>query len=153
MKFLKSTIYVFLFVFLYSSVYAQSTKKADDVIGLWFTEQGKSLVKVYKENDKYYGKIIWLKTPLNEEGTEKLDKENPDKKLKTRPIKGLIFMLDFNFEEKDGEWANGKVYDPESGKTYSGILKMPNIDIIELRGFIGISLIGRTSTWVRKAEK
>lgn len=152
MKLLQKTTYFVILIFFANTILAQ-TKSADDVIGLWFTEKAKSLVKVYKKDNKYYGKIIWLKTPLNEEGKEKVDTKNPDEKLKSNPIKGLNFMLDFSFDKNDEEWVDGKVYDPESGKTYSGILKMPSKDIIELRGYIGISLIGRTSTWVRKEVK
>ena len=153
MKLLQTTTFFILFVFLTSSVFAQTAKSGDDVIGLWFTENAKSLVKVTKKDNKYYGKIIWLKTPLNEEGKEKVDHKNPDEKLRTQPLKGLTFMLDFSFDKDDEEWIDGKVYDPASGKLYSGILKMPSKDIVELRGYIGISLIGRTSTWIRKKDK
>jgi len=139
-------------VLLFSCISVKAQKRnADDVLGTWVTEENRSIVKILKKDDKYYGKIIWLKEPNDEEGNEKTDKENPVEKLRSRKLINLIIMRDFVF---DGvKWDDGKIYDPKSGNTYSGILKMRTDDIIDLRGYIGISLIGRTSSWIRYKPK
>ena len=104
-----------------------------------------------KKDDKYYGKILWLKNPNDDDGNPETDKENPNEKLRSRKLINMVMMYDFEF---DGEkWDDGKVYDPDNGNTYSANIKMRTNDILDLRGYIGISLIGRTSSWIRYKKK
>jgi len=122
---------------------------SDDILGYWLNEEQDGKVHIYKENGKYYGKLVWLKNPIDEEtGKPKLDKHNPDDELKKRPTKGIILMSDFEYEG-DGLWEDGDIYDPKSGKTYSCYMKLKTMDQLKVRGFIGISLIGRTTYWTR----
>lgn len=123
-------------------------EKADDVIGEWYSENNESLVEMYKSNGKYYGKITWLKEP-NRKGKPKVDDFNPDEKLRNRPVLGMVVLKDFIFDG-DNEWKDGTIYDPKSGKTYSCYMKFESKDILKIRGYIGISLIGRTTKWTRK---
>ena len=53
----------------------------------------------------------------------------------------------------DGKWSGGFIYDPNSGKTYRGKLRLVDTNTLEVRGFIGISLIGRTETWTRQLDQ
>ena len=50
----------------------------------------------------------------------------------------------------DGAWSGGFIYDPNSGKTYRGKIKLTDPDTLRLRGYIGISLLGRTEVWKRQ---
>lgn len=142
-----TAIYGFVFVIsiLFSNLaLAQS---ADDIVGVWLTENGKSKVEIYKKSDaKYYAKIIWLKDPKREDGTVKLDDKNPNPKLRTKPIVGLEILSGLVFD--DDEWEDGEIYDPESGKVYSCYLEFEG-DKLKLRGYIGFSMIGRTSYWTK----
>jgi uncharacterized protein (DUF2147 family) len=122
--------------------------KADDVLGIWFNEEKDAKVEIYEEGGQYFGKIVWLEEPIEPEtGKPKLDDENPDEELQKRPIMGLLLVKDFIF---DGElWDDGEIYDPKSGNTYSCYMKMESNDKLKVRGYIGISLIGRTTYWTR----
>jgi uncharacterized protein (DUF2147 family) len=131
------------------SVLAQNP--ADKILGQWYTEENKSLIEIYKVGDKYHGKIVWLKNPNEEDGTAKVDKDNPDEKLRKRPLVGLELMSGLEYDG-DNEWEDGDIYDPESGNTYSCYVKLIEKDKIHMRGYMGISLLGRTTTWVRKIE-
>lgn len=122
--------------------------KANDITGKWITEEVKSVVEIYEKDGKYYGKIIWLKDPNGDDGLPKKDKENPDAALRKREITGMVFMSGFTFNGKS--WEGGKVYDPESGNTYSGSMKLRSPDVLDLRGYMGVSMLGRTATWYRK---
>ena len=123
--------------------------KADDLLGTWLNEDKDGHVKIYKENGKYYGKLIWLKNPIDEEtGKAKLDKHNDDEELQKRPLQDLMLLNDFVYDD-DGEWEDGEIYDPKSGNTYSCYIEMKSMDEIKVRGYIGISLIGRTTYWTR----
>ena len=125
---------------------------SDALLGLWLTGSGKAGVTIYKENGKYYGKISWLKTPLDESGKAKVDKNNPDATKKTNPLMGLNLLKDFVF---DGEtkWEKGTIYDPDNGKTYSCKITMIDESKLDVRGFVGISMLGRTQTWIRIPDK
>lgn len=134
--------------FQVSESYAQSNN-SDDIIGEWYTEENKSIVEIFKKDQKYYGKIIWIEEPNDEDGKPKKDKENPIPAFRERPILGMVFMFGFEYEGKN-VWSDGKVYDPESGNTYSGKLTLDDINTLKARGYIGFSAIGRNTTWIRK---
>lgn len=137
-----------VFIALSLPLWTSAQVSAGDVCGKWITEEGKSVVEIYEQDGKYYGKILWLKDANGDDGLPMKDKENPDPKLKSREIKGMVFMSGFVFNGK--YWDNGSVYDPESGNSYSGNMKLRTHDILDLRGYMGISMLGRTATWVRK---
>ena len=126
--------------------------KSDDILGIWLNEDKDAHVNIYIENDKYYGKIVWLDEPIDEEtGKPKLDDENNDESLRDRPVMGLLLLRDFEFDGDD-EWEDGKVYDPKNGKDYSCYMEFPNEDDknkLKVRGYIGFSLLGRTTYWTR----
>lgn len=120
------------------------------IVGQWYTDGKESIIEVYEQNNKYYGKLIWLEEPRDENGKIKRDAENPDESLRDRPLKGLVLMKGLTYDSDDKEWVDGEIYDPESGNTYSCHARLKNSDVLYLRGYMGISLIGRTTEWVRK---
>lgn len=126
-----------------------ANKEADAILGDWLTENGKGRVRIFKtKQGSYVGKIIWLREPNNEEGKPKMDRNNPDESQRTRPIMGLFVLRDFVHDAKN-VWHNGKIYDPESGNDYSCTITMVEQNKLEVRGYIGVSLFGRTSVWTR----
>ncbi len=127
---------------------AQKADKGDAILGVWFNEEKDAKIEVYKEDGKYFGKVIWLKFPNDDKGKPKTDIENPDPKLKNRPRLGLVVLT--NLAHKAGaKYEKGKIYDPKSGKTYSAQAELANPNLLKLRGYIGVSLVGRTSEWTR----
>ncbi len=127
----------------------------DDILGVWNTEKNEAKVEIYKCADKYCGKIVWMKDPNypsgskeGTPGTPKVDHMNPDPALRSRPVMGLQFMSNFAYGGGN-VWEGGRLYDPEKGKTYSGKMTLVSANQLDLRGFVGISLLGRTSKWTR----
>ena len=126
----------------------------DDILGIWKTELDESKVEVYRCGEKICGKIVWLKRPVytdgsdGQVGTPIIDRKNPAPDLRTRPLIGLQIMQGFS-EQGDTTWGGGSCYDPKSGKSYRGKIRLAAPDRLELRGFIGIPLFGRTSVWTR----
>lgn len=118
------------------------------IVATWLNASGEGRIQIYEDKDRFFGKLIWLKNPLNEQGKPKLDHKNPDNNLKTRPLIGAVILKDFKYEG-EGKWEDGEIYDPKSGKTYSCNLTLVKEDVLEVRGYIGISLIGRTETWTK----
>jgi len=128
-----------------SSVAADS--EADELLGIWLNHEKDAHVKIYKCGEEYCGKIVWLKNP-EEDGAPKKDKHNPDESLQSRPLKGLDILSGFRFD-KDKKWEDGKIYNPREGKTYSCYLKILDDGRLKVRGFVGVSLIGKTNYWTR----
>ena len=135
---------IFLSTLCGPSIYADSSENTP-LLGVWIPKEKDSHVEVFKDGDKYYGKVIWMQ----EKDNGKLDTNNPDDKLKTQPILNMVFLKDFKEDEPGKEWSDGTVYDPHNGKTYSAKIYYKNNDTLELRGYVGIPLFGRTETWTR----
>lgn len=134
----------------YNMVSAQDA--ADKLIGVWEPSNGKARVKVEKIGNKYYGKIVWLREPVDPQtGQPKLDKNNPDASMRTVPLKGYRMLKDFTFE--NGEWTNGTIYDPESGSTYNCVIKAKDDNTLDIRGYVGVKALGRTDVWKRMQTK
>jgi uncharacterized protein (DUF2147 family) len=135
-----------LLLLTFQSTVAQSN--ADDIVGIWLTQKKDGKVEIFKQGDKYYGKITWLSEPTEKDGKPKVDNENPDATKRNQPIMGLIVVKHLQWKG-EGNWEDGKVYDPDNGKTYSASAKMKNKNLLEFTGFIGFSFIGRTEVWTR----
>ena len=125
---------------------------ADAIVGVWKTGEGNAMVRIYKNGEKYQGKVVWLKEPIDPEtGKPKLDKNQSDEAAKKRPVLGLINIWGF-IPKENNVWDEGNIYDPKNGNTYSSTMKLINANTLEVRGYIGVSLIGRTDTWTRQVK-
>ena len=118
---------------------------ADRIIGTYMTEGNKAKVTISKQGGKYYGTLIWTRRG------DVLDSKNPDKAEQQKKLTGKIILRDLVHDEGN-DYKGAKIYDPESGKTYScKATRLDNGDL-KVRGFIGASLFGRTTKWTRLAE-
>jgi uncharacterized protein (DUF2147 family) len=140
-------------LFLITSSFTNLTDNPDAIVGVWKTGEGNAMVRIYKNGEKYQGKVVWLKEPNDPEtGKPKQDKNHPDEANRTRPILGMINIWGFSYKEKN-LWDDGNIYDPKNGSTYSCTIKMINPNTLEVRGYIGVSIIGRTDNWTRQQAK
>jgi len=115
----------------FASVYP---KNADEIVGLYWSPKKDAKIEIFKRGNRYYGRSIWV-------ASMRKDSKNPDETLKNREVLGIELLTGFSFS--DDSYTDGKIYDPESGKTYD--CKMTLTDkILKVRGYIGISLFGRT---------
>ena len=144
----------FLPLLFFCSIFVTAQNKInqpDAILGTWLTGSGKGKVNIYKNGDVFFGKIVWLKNPTYEDGKQKVDKNNPDESKRNSPLMGLNMLKEFKYD-KNNKWINGKIYDPENGKEYSCTITLREEKLMDVRGYIGISLIGRTDTWFRVAD-
>ncbi len=143
---------ILLFVLLLSSATLAQKVGEDAILGKWLNQDKTGKFEIYKENGKFYGKIYWLKRPVDRKtGKPKTDTYNPDKKLQGRKLMGLVFLTDFVFDG-DSYWENGKIYDPNSGSTYKSNMHLESNDVLKVKGYIGFAFLGRTVTWTRVKE-
>jgi uncharacterized protein (DUF2147 family) len=123
--------------------------------GTWLSGDGDGLIEI-KVADPYpqKGSATFISARILGSAVEDprrpgTDRLNPDPALRDRELIGLEIFEGFRYDG-DGEWSGGFIYDPNSGRTYRGTLKLIDPDTLKVRGFIGISLIGRTETWKRR---
>jgi len=150
MKKTTSTLLMLLVMTLWTGLTASAqTHKADDIIGTWLNQEATGKITLYKENGKYFGKLVWLREPNDKTtGKPRTDKENPDGKLKSLPLIGMVNMKNFSFNGKD-EWSDGTIYDPKNGKTYKCYIQFENPSKLKVRGYVGVSLLGRNTYWTK----
>jgi uncharacterized protein (DUF2147 family) len=124
----------FLFLIpIFTALWLHASINPDDIVGVWKDGQGKGQVQIYKHNGKYYGKIIWLKNPKDVNGKPKVDRKNPDVTLRNKPVMGLVMLKDFKYDDEE----------------YKAYMKLKDRNTLAVRGYIGISLLGKTDTWIR----
>ncbi len=137
----------FLLIIMLSVAVKTAWAQNDKIEGLWYNDIKSAKVLISKgSNGKFSGKIVWLKEPL-EKGKPKLDTKNSEENLRNRPILGLQILTDFEKDE-DNKYTDGTIYDPKNGKTYSCKMTYKG-KTLDIRGYIGISLLGRTTVWER----
>jgi uncharacterized protein (DUF2147 family) len=128
---------------------------AEEIFGEWWNQEKEAKIEIYPCDGKTCGRIVWLREPnfpANDAqgmgGKSKIDRENPDSSLRERPILGMNIVWSFNFAGEN-LWEGGFIYDPRDGKTYKCKMTLESPDRLNVRGFIGISLIGKTNIWTR----
>lgn len=125
----------------------------NDICGIWWNKDKDAKIKIYSSYGKYFGQIHWLLNPIDTVTNKpKLDKNNPDETQRSRPVMGLLILKNLEWDNDDQEWDDGEVYDPKTGNTYSLTCKLKDKNTMELRGYIGISLLGRTDIWTRTTD-
>jgi uncharacterized protein (DUF2147 family) len=129
---------------LFLAASAPAVAAAPDVTGNWVTEDGTALIAVNRCGASVCGKIA--KALVIKPGHPKTDVNNPDPKLRSRPLIGLTILS--GFEAEDGEWKDGRIYDPESGKTYRSRLRLNADGSLKVSGCV--LFICQSQRWTRR---
>jgi uncharacterized protein (DUF2147 family) len=118
-----------------------------DIVGLWLTGDGDGWIEIRQDGNEFIGVIRGSPDDADQD-PERVDDKNPDPSLRHRKLLGLTIMRGFRH---DGgmRWSGGRIYDPNSGNTYKGNLRLLDRDTLRVRGFIGLSVFGRSDTWTR----
>jgi uncharacterized protein (DUF2147 family) len=135
----KFLLVTFLSLILFNGLKAQVDESK--VLGEWTSPKKDSRVLIYKVKSSYYGKIVWGT------GSSTKDEKNPNASLRNRELIGLVILNDFTYE--DGVFTGGTIYDPREGKTYKCKMTLKSDNQLSIRGFIGISLFGRSEIWTK----
>lgn len=130
----------------YSSANAQEASRIE---GVWVTAKNDGRVKIQEcENGHYCGKLVWTENKSTGKPLKK-DVHNPDPEKRDRPILGIRVVKGLEYNAEEDIWENGEIYDPKKGKTYNCYVEMVNEDKLKVRGYVGISMFGRTTYWDR----
>lgn len=112
------------------------------VLGEWITPNG-STVSIYQCDSGVCARLVAISSLV----PSRFDEENPNPKQRSRPLCGLEIGYGFHLTKPDHA-EGGHLYDPDSGNTYSGWMTSTG-NTLTLRGYIGISIFGRSETWKR----
>ncbi|MES1197895.1 MAG: DUF2147 domain-containing protein [Chitinophagaceae bacterium] len=135
-----SCSFIIAMFMLLSNGHAQTTQDpADKITGLYWSPKKDAKIEIYLKGGHYFGRSVWVATPRK-------DIKNPKESLRMRDVLGIELLTNFSYD--DGTYTNGEVYDPESGKTYNCKMSL-NGNKLRVRGYIGISLFGRTEIFER----
>jgi len=143
---MKITIAFFLSLFFFGTSQGVLAQNQDAILGTWWNTEKSAKIEILRNGDEYLGKIISLTREVSGEGPF-LDTENSDPNLRDRPLMGLSILSGLKYNK--GAWEDGEIYDPESGKTYSCEVKLEGENILKVKGYIGVSWVGRTVEWTR----
>ena len=138
-----ASLFILLFLGLIWNAKAQSENA---ILGLWYNTEKTAQIQILKSGSEFIGKITWVKNP-NSDSMPVLDKQNSDPKLRTRPVLGLAILEGLKYG--GGAWKDGEIYDPNSGKTYSCEVRLKSDKVLEVKGYLGFSFVGRTVEWTR----
>jgi uncharacterized protein (DUF2147 family) len=124
----------------FSQRFAQIRQVAPDgITGVFWSPKKDAKIEIYLKGQQYFGKFVWLASPRK-------DFKNPEKTLQSREVLGLELLTKFSYN--DGVYNGGEIYDPETGRTYSCKISLEGSKL-KVRGYIGISIFGRTEYFER----
>lgn len=134
---------LFAGIFLFTSILIGKSQ----VTGFWKTVDDrtgseKSVIEIFEQDDMLHGRIVRLLSGATYTTCEKCSGE-----LKDKPLVGMTIL--FDLKENQSGRIDGKVLDPNNGKLYSCYLEMERPDVLKLRGYIGVTGLGRTQYWYR----
>ncbi len=148
----RNCLYAFAFalltlIFVAEARAQQLSPKLQDAIGHWqvLDSNGRpgGKVETYLKDGMLFGRVTELRPGHSPRDLcEKCSGE-----FSNKLILGMVLMRDFH--PNGADWAEGTVVDPESGKQYQGKIWAVGTGSLHLRGFVGISLLGRTESWIR----
>jgi uncharacterized protein (DUF2147 family) len=136
------TFFLFSIVILLLSAHGFAQTKQfspDEIIGLYWSPKKDAKIEIYLKGNHYFGKSIWV-------ATSGKDTKNPNESLRNRGVLGIELLSNFSYN--DGSYTDGQIYDPEDGKIYSCKMSLKG-NSLKVRGYIGISLFGRTEIFER----
>jgi uncharacterized protein (DUF2147 family) len=136
---IKISIAFFSLIFLFLSITSLAQTAPEKIKGLYWSPEKDAKIEIYKNGNHYFGKTVWA-------AIARKDVNNPNKELTQRNLLGLDILTNFSYE--DGVYKDGKVYDPNNGKTYSCKITLEGNNL-KVRGYIGMSLFGRTEIFER----
>lgn len=137
------------FIMIAFATLAANADNRQSFEGYYWNQNKSAIIQLTLDGDSIKGFTAWSDGP-----DTITDTQNPDPALRDRPIIGMTFLWGFEYADKKNRWKDGKIYDPNNGKTYDAKLSLKeNGNILEMRGYVGISLLGRTVEMERVSKE
>ena len=138
-----------LFAFAIVSSSFKSARPSYQLVGVWESEEKNLLIEMFENDGEFFGRMIYFKCSTDEIMKSRKDIENPDKALTKRNLLGLMLVTDLAYQG-DNVWDEGKIYDPNSGRTFEARIQLTGPRSATVRGYWKYRWIGRTMVFHRK---
>jgi uncharacterized protein (DUF2147 family) len=149
---MSSRVFAYMLAALAMPLAAMAERPSDPAHGLWLTENEKAIVEVAPCGaGETCGRLVWVEDPVDETGAPRRDAANTDRARRARPICGLELVGGLH-RAGEGAWEQGWLYNPRDGGTYSAELRALSSDQLEVRGYLGVSLLGQSQVWTRVGD-
>lgn len=128
---------------------ANPIEAGEPITGVWVTRGYSSKVEISPcsaNPNTLCGQVVWLWEAFDEQGHPMLDRKNPKKEFRSRPLIGIVILSDF--QETSGVWTGGTIYNPEDGRTYRATLQLLPGDRLQVRGCV--MFICQKQIWLRQ---
>lgn len=126
------------------------------IVGDWLVASRDAVIRIEQVGDEYQGSIFWQlhDTYGPEDGPELngkivTDRNNPDSALRSRPLTGLRLLKGLRYDAGNKKWIGGRIYNSDNGRTYNCLVRLLSSNRLQLRGYVGISLLGGNTVWSR----
>ena len=140
------TLWLFLFLAFLLPFPAKALFAQTEINGLWLTENKRSVIKILPCEQGTCGIIHWIV-----EGGMQDDTKNPYESRRGQPMCGLTILWDFK-QTGATKWTNGRIYKADDGDMYKANMELEGPNLLEVRGYVGIPLFGKTQKWTRVQE-
>jgi uncharacterized protein (DUF2147 family) len=142
--------YLLGIVFLICTIKIHAQHKEDAILGKWESTEKNLIVEVYKQDNSFKARIVWFYDEIDTALVNtRPDEKNPDKALRSRKIIGLDVLSGLVYNPRQNKWTGGKIYDTHSGKTWNATVWLISPDLMNVRGFYGVRLFGKTLNFTR----
>lgn len=116
--------------------------------GVWIDDTGKGAIRIEPCGNKLCGRIVWLRSVVNDKGEILRDRHNPDPSMRDRLICGLPVLGQLQ-ATAEGGYDGGWVYDPKVGKAFDVAIRLASDKQLKVTGYKGIKLFSKSFVWTR----
>ena len=138
-----------LLVLLGSLTSFHSTPTGYQLLGVWESEEKNLQIEMFEKGGEFFGRMIYFKCSSEEIMRTVEDIENPNRALVNRKLLGLTLVTHLAYQG-DNVWDNGKIYDPNSGRTFEARIQLSGSESATVRGYWKYRWIGRSMVFHRK---
>ena len=131
-----------------AGAHASSGDQTANPVGVWLHANKRIQLEIEPCGRLLCGKLVWFKWPNDTGGQPLVDLKNPDPSLRKRPLLGMR-VLSGLVPAGNGQWEDGKIYNPDDGKSYHARLSLPGDGTLQTRAYVILPVLGKTLTWTR----
>jgi uncharacterized protein (DUF2147 family) len=126
--------------------------RAENLDGYWMDSHGEVILQFGACGKDRCGRVAWLKKPRGPDRGPLRDFRNSDAKLQSRFVCGLVVVTGFK-KQPDGTWADGNVYVPDIGTSFSGYAEVLSPSKVKVTGYMLLPIFGSSEVWTRMPRR